>query len=196
MALTHEQASAILDASISQMLGTEDGVHRSMRSLPNDKQLIRGIGTLNFTPEEIRDFLWKNEDKKLWDELLEESYPIVEFDRWLKVNYEHFRVTWPVSDRDFVYAYKAVPRDDGIVMVAKSVEFGVPEREGIVRGEVTATGYFLKRVGERRTEITYLLCLDPKGSLPQLVVDFIGQKQTGNVRKIIEAMNKRAGISN
>jgi hypothetical protein len=207
MALSRDQVSSIADACVSQLLSLindesgwteldpEDGVRRSMRSLPNDKQLMRGIGTIPFPVEEVSAFLMDNTTKPLYDEMLVEGFPLCEFDSTLKVRYDRFKAMWPVSDRDFVYVFKAIQREDGILLVGKSVDFGVPEREDVVRGELVASGSYLKRAGERVTEMTYLVCADPKGSIPQVVVDFIGQKQTSNVRKIREAMNKRAGVS-
>jgi hypothetical protein len=208
MALSRDQCSAIIDSCIAQLfelissrdgwteLSPEDGVQRSHRSLPDGRQIVRGIGTINFSPQEIKDFILDLGNKKSWDSMLEESFQVCDFGNELRVNYEHFTAPWPVSHRDFVYAGKVIQRDDGLLLAAKSVDMGVPERDGIVRGEVITSGFYLKRIGERQTEVTYLTCADMKGMLPGFVVDMIGQEQTSNVRKIREAMNKKAGISN
>jgi hypothetical protein len=207
MALSRDQVSSIADTCVSQLLflindesgwtelDPEDGVRRSMRSLPNDKHLMRGIGTLDFSVDEISAFLLDPATKPLYDEMLVEGFNLCEYNSTMKVIYERYKAIWPVCDRDFVLVIKAIERDDGKILVGKSVEFGVPEREGVVRGELVAGCSYLKRAGEKKTEMIYLFCADPKGAIPQVVVDFVGQKQTSVVRKIREAMKTRAGVS-
>jgi hypothetical protein len=205
MALSREQCSAIVDSCISQVLSLiasddgwtelspEDGVLRSQRSFSDGRQIVRGIGIFDFPPTEIKDFLLDIPNKKLLDDRLEEGFILLQFDSTLMVIYERYAAPWPVSPRDFVYAQKVMEREDGIFIVAKSVEMGVPEREGVVRGEVIASGFYLRKVEERKTEVSYLACADPKGLLPGFVVDMFAQKQTSSVVRIREAMNAKIG---
>jgi hypothetical protein len=210
MALSHDQCSAIVDACLAQTLSLmssqdgwtevvnsdEDGVQRHTRNLSDGRQMIRAVGTLEFPPEQIKEYIRNANNKKLWDEMLDEGFTVQEFDNSLKINYEHFALPWPVSHRDFVYAMKVYERPDGLLVVGRSVEFGVPEREGIVRGEIVASGFYLKRLGGRRTELTFMASVDMKGSLPGFVVDYVAKIQTNNVTKIREAMSMVAWGSN
>jgi START domain len=170
-------------------LGENDGVRGSQMMTPEGKQLIRSVGVINHTPEEIAEFVLDISKKKRWDGMSEEISIVKEFDQNFKIIYESFYAPWPVSHRDFVYAIKVFKRDDGVLLIAKSINAGVPERRGVVRGEIIVSGFYLKSLGPSATNVTYLVSVDPKGSLPGFIVNMLGKKQSSNVNKIRHVMH-------
>lgn len=202
-----EQATALLDGCISQLLeliatqegwediGDNDGVRGSQRITPDGRQIIRAVGILNFSCEEITSFIWDYTKKKSWDGMLDESSVVKSFSDTFRIQYERFTAPWPVSYRDFVFAAKIINRDDGILLVAKSINANVPEQRSVVRAEVVTSGFVLKRVDANTTEMTYLVCVDLKGSLPGFIVKQLGKSQAKNVNKIRHVMNKARNSS-
>ena len=196
------EATSVINGCVTQLLGLiaqvdgwkdlgdNDGVRGSQTTTPDGKQLIRSIGILNFSPEQLAAFIFDNSKKKSWDGMLDESSIVVSFSDSFRIMYERFAAPWPVSYRDFVFACRSIQRDDGILLVAKSIEAGVAEKSGVVRGELITSGFYLKRLGENVTEMTYLVCMDPKGMLPGFIVNQLGKKQCLNVNKIRHVMGK------
>lgn len=183
-------------ATISQKEGWEeigitDEVARFQLLSPDGKQLIRAIGIINFSCDQIADFIWDHTNKKSWDGMLGENRVVHDFGNKFIVMYERFGAPWPVSHRDFVYAAKLFPREDGLLIVAKSIDAGVPEVGGVVRGDVFISGFYLKRLDESSTQVTYLVSVDLKGSLPGFIVGKLGRAQSLNVNKIRHVMEKR-----
>ena len=169
-------------------LGDNDGVQGGQKVAADGKQIIRSIGTINHTPEEVCAFIWDNSQKQRWDGMLAESTVVKNFNEKFKILYERFTAPWPVSHRDFVFACKIIDREDGILLVAKSMDAGVPEKSGVVRGEVTTSGFYLKRADAGATLVTYLVSVDPKGMLPGFIVNQLGKRQCLNINKIRHVM--------
>ena len=196
------QAAELLDRCLSELLallesnqgweeiGTKDGVRGYQRSTPEGKQLIRSIGTIPRSVEEIAAFILDNSKKKSWDGMCIESRNVKVFNETFKIVYERFSAPWPVSHRDFVFASRKFERPDGAILVGKSIDAGVPEERGVVRGEVITSGFYLKRIDQNTTEMTYLVAVDPKGSLPGFVVNKLGKNQCANVNKIRHVITK------
>jgi len=47
----------------------------------------------------------------------------------------------------------------------------------------------LKNIEDIATEMTYIVCVDPKGSIPTAIVNIVARDQVNNVNKIKLAMN-------
>ena len=196
-----DQADASLDESVAQVLSliasndifqefdANDGVRNSL-CVPEETgiSIFRAIGQINHSAEAVCAFVLDYTRKKTWDEMLLDSYPVKEFNARFKIQYECFESPWPVSNRDFVYALKVIERTDGLLMICKSIDAGVPERSGIVRGEIICCGLYFKRIGENVTELTYVVSVDPKGLIPKMISNAVGKKQCSNVNKIRAAL--------
>jgi len=153
---------------------TDSGIH-----------LIKAIAEMDRSPEEVFNIIWDYERKHEWDEMLLESTLVQEFESDLRVLYNRFHAPWPVSERDFVFASKKYIEDSGsILVVGCSVDAGVPERNKTVRGEILASGFYIEKLSETRCRVTYLVNVDPKGSLPTWLVNKMSGKQCNNLIKI------------
>lgn len=171
-----------------ESLGSSKGVDGFQKSAEGNLNLVKGTGTMNFPPERVLEFMMDSSYK--WDETLEESKIVERYSSDFMLMYERYKCPWPVSNRDFVYGMKVIQRDDFIYIIAKSVEADYPKLNGVVRGEIITSGYILKRTSQNHTEMTYLISLDPKGSIPKLVVRSLNKDQVSNIWRIREYLQK------
>ena len=167
-----------------QDIGDSDDCQCFMRTLDSGINMFKSIGIIRKSPEEIRDLLWTYSRKKEWDESLDHIYVVHQFSDDFRIIYQRFTAPWPVSNRDFVFATRYQNIDGGILIIGQSVEAGVAEVEGVVRGEVICSAYLLKVVSPGVTEVTYMAGVDPKGSIPTFVVNASGKKQCLIVSKL------------
>ena len=63
-----------------------------------------------------------------------------------------------------------------------------PEKSGFVRAKVIAGGYVYKPISDNQCEATYLIQMDPGGSIPAMVVN----ANTGKVPKRIQEFREIA----
>ncbi|OMJ81839.1 hypothetical protein SteCoe_17602 [Stentor coeruleus] len=146
--------------------------------------MTKSVGVIRKSPQEIRDLLWTYNRKKEWDESLDHIYVVHQFSDDFRILYQRFTAPWPVSYRDFVFATKYMDTPEGILLIGQSVNAGVAEVQGVVRGEVLTSAYFLKKLNDTNTEVTYMAGVDPKGSIPTFVVNAVGKKQCLIVSKL------------
>jgi hypothetical protein len=146
--------------------------------------MTKSVGVIRKSTHEIRDLLWTYNRKKEWDESLDHIYVVHQFSDDFRIIYQRFSAPWPVSYRDFVFATKYMDVPEGILIIGQSVNAGVAEVEGVVRGEVLTSAYFLKKLNDTNTEVTYMAGVDPKGSIPTFVVNQVGKKQCLIVSKL------------
>ena len=72
-----------------------------------------------------------------------------------------------VSDRDFCYAGKIFESADNTILIFTSIEHpSCPVNDGVVRGSLHLSGWFLTKKSETETNLTTVLCSDPNGSVP------------------------------
>ena len=101
-----------------------------------------------------------------------------------RVLYVELDLPWPIDNRDFVYAERFINRDDGILIHSKSIEGVLPEVHNIVRGDRFLYGMYLKRVSDNVTEITGIISVDPKGSLPNMMKSKMSITEYSKAKKL------------
>mmetsp|Transcript_31298 Transcript_31298/g.30959 ORF Transcript_31298/g.30959 Transcript_31298/m.30959 type:complete len:206 (+) Transcript_31298:26-643(+) len=174
----HELLDLINGQREWEHLGEDNGVESDRIMTESGIQLIKAIGLINRTPQQIVDVICDYQHKSEWDDMCVESLMVQEFDPNYRVLYQRFWAPWPISHRDFVFASKVSNIGEDIIIVAKSVETELaPEKSGVVRGSINTSGFYLQKLGENLTRLTYLVSVDPKGSLPLWVVNQLGKKQ-------------------
>ena len=84
--------------------------------------------------------------------------------------------------------------EDTAVSVCKSATHpDAPEKNGFtnyVRGEIFATGYYLKKTGQGKCHLTFIVQADPKGWIPTLVTEAVAADQADNVKRIMKHFAK------
>lgn len=98
-----------------------------------------------------------------------------------------------MSKRDFaLLMHKARLEDGTVVLLAKSiVHEKVPESTKYVRGEIIIGGWLLHAVDEHTTRVTFVACMDLRGSIPSLIKKQLDRKQPGLVNAIKPLLAKR-----
>jgi hypothetical protein len=167
-------------------LGIDDEVESSRLYMPTGYYLIRGVGDIDQSPADIHALILDLDRKGAWDQLYVEGRVVANLTPVARVLYQHFSAPWPVSHRDFAFLSVSKHLEDGsIISVGFSVDSPlVPEVSGLVRGEMHMAGFILRQVAPKLTRMTYLVHIDPKGSIPTMVINQTQKKQTQNVSKI------------
>ena len=80
-----------------------------------------------------------------------------------------------LSDRDFLYSarYRYYKKERLFVLNMQSIERGdVPEIDGVVRGRLVDSNYFIKKGDkEGTTHMRVEILADPMGSIPKWIVN-------------------------
>jgi len=115
------------------------------------------------------------------------------------INYVKYSTPWPLWPRDFVYLWTKRWTKEGYgIACALSVihpEFqeGVGECQGFVRGELVETGMVVKDLGDpsdKKSSLTYVVCCNPRGWIPSMVVNSVAGNQAMNCIRIKERFEK------
>ncbi len=92
--------------------------------------------------------------------------------------YSRFDATWPARDRDVVYRVRVVRHEDGSVVYQQQSQQSplMPEQDDYVRAILMRGSYRLMPIDVGQTQVELLLDVDPRGKLPQWIVNIIKQK--------------------
>ncbi len=94
------------------------------------------------------------------------------------IAYQHYNLSWPVSDQDYVIESKwSVMKDKKLPTVIHSIKSivrdTVPEIEGRVRGQLYRLVYKLEKLESNQTRVTVEIMVNPKGLLPKFMINLI-----------------------
>jgi len=160
-----------------------------MRRLFEDQLYIYNFTTtLPAHPNQVSDYLWDDSNRKSWDLDVKDFYVLKSFGAQLKLVYRQLQYAWPSSHRE-VLAVEGIRKSDSgkVVLGYKSLE--IPQREvmeDFVRADLQIGGFILKPE-ECGCKVSFILKLDPKGSIPYSICN------SGNARyvAVIENLLKR-----
>jgi hypothetical protein len=137
-----------------------------------------------FTKEEICDALWNVECRREWDKVCQE-FKIVENIKEDDTEIIYMAIQPPlniISPRDFVQKRKILknfPTDDSIMIHFNSVEHSsCPVNNKYIRAETIISGYHIKTISidPLKTSFSAIVHNDPKGLIPNWILDFIAPK--------------------
>lgn len=129
-----------------------------------------------------------------WAHGVTESHPIKRVDARTHLVYLHSDLPWPVRDRDMIVRSQ-------VEVVKPAEEFHVtlhcepkaqPERDGVIRVQTCQSTLHLRKVGENKTEIDYVMTLDPAGHLPSWSAEWVTK---ATPFKTLVALEERAKAS-
>ena len=125
--------------------------------------IVRGVG-------EVTDFIRDISKINLYDEMYASGSIIESFGQY-KINYLRYKGGLTVADRDFCGISSTLKRNGLTYIVLTSIpgHDKCPLVKGVVRAEVEVGGWILKELNKNRTKSTYVVCSDPKGSLPAFI---------------------------
>lgn len=169
-------------------LGIVDCVIGSQKYALQGSQFVKGVGVVNGSCEEILSLIFNINSRKQWIPMLTEIQILKEFSLNFKIIHEYYKLPWPVSDRDFVFAMKSIERREGYLILLQDVDYGISEAENIIRGSIICGGYHLRRLDSENTQVLMMYSTDPKGLIPELVITELNKKAFTTINNIREAL--------
>ena len=159
---------------------TEFTIIVEKKNSPEDEvNTYRGTTTMPISIERIAYVLDDTESKKEWVSRLKEETRLEENpSSYRSIAYQHYNLSWPVSDRDYVIESKwSVMKDKKLPTVILSIKSivrdSVPEIEGRVRGQLYRLVYKLEKLESNQTRVTVEIMVNPKGLLPNFMINLI-----------------------
>lgn len=166
-------------------LGVKNDVHSYRKQTGTGLYYIKGVGDMNYPAESIYTKVDEYATKKQWDEMFIEGRTVQRFNDHASVSYELFSAPWPVTNRDFLFGSYVQKTPELIVSAGFSVEHpSVPPVKNAVRAQMDIGGFIYRALSPAQTRVTYILYMDPRGSIPQMVVNSSQKKQTQNISRI------------
>ncbi len=135
----------------------------------------KSVATLNASLEEIKKILDDIEHRHEWVPFLKASSILKQDSENNKIEYSIFSAPWPASDRDFVYSLEQTTNTSNqqVYEMYSVKSNSMPENEDRVRGEIFESKYILTAVNSNVTRIELIYHADPKGWLPNWIINII-----------------------
>ena len=161
---------------------------------------FKGTGYIDANIVKVVSVIRDDAKKPEWVSDLVETKVIVQKNFLQKTEYNRTKAPWPLSDRDFIYdADVVVNKEKGEVevLISSTTHPDYPVREGVIRGELTSSRYFMRSMDDgKRTYIEVEILADPKGSVPKWVVNIFQSMWPSNtlssIKRIAEDPNYQA----
>ena len=150
------------------------------KNSPEDEvNTYRGTTTMPISIERIAYVLDDTESKTEWVSRLKEENRLEENpSSYRSIAYQHYNLSWPVSDRDYVIESKWTVMKDmklptAILSIKSIIRDDVPEIQGRVRGQLDRLVYKLEKLKSNQTRVTVEIMVNPKGLLPNFMINLI-----------------------
>lgn len=139
---------------------------------------IKVEAQLSGTLQKLLNVLLDVNNTKNWVYSTKESYTIRKISPNEILYYNETSLPWPVSNRDVPIRMKATPdfKNNTLKVIAMGVPQAIPEKNGIVRIQQFNSSWDVKFDGKNRLSITYLLSMDPSGSISSTVTNMFMTK--------------------
>lgn len=132
------------------------------------------------------DVLHDSEYRKVWDGNMLDSRDIARLSHNADVGYYAWRCPSPLKNRDVVTLRSWKEMDGDYMIVNFSVKHSsYPPKRKLVRAVSIITGYFIRPTGPESCIFIYLSQADPKGSIPNFVVNQASQILAPKVLKTV-----------
>ena len=83
------------------------------------------------------------------------------------------KLPFPLKKRDFniIIAKKKIDEEKSVIVVKSIKDDEYSEKFNIVRGKIKICGYLCSKVDDKRTIISYIIHIDPRGIIPANIVN-------------------------
>jgi len=128
--------------------------------------------------------------RKEWVPYLQHSAVIARLDQHSRIEHSVFAAPWPAADRDFTYRMQRLPGGEQQLeysMTSEATEL-MPPQPGIIRAELMESRYTLSAVAPGQTRVELVFYADPKGWLPNWVINIIQQVLPYRMLKNLRAL--------
>ena len=159
---------------------TEFTIIVEKKNSPEDEvNTYRGTTTMPISIERIAYILDDTDGKIEWVSRLEEENRLEGNPfSYRSIAYQHYNLSWPVSDRDYVIESKWTVIKDmklptAVLSIKSIIRDDVPEIKGRVRGQLDRLVYKLEKLESNKTQVTVEVMVNPKGLLPNFMINLI-----------------------
>ncbi|CAG9312304.1 unnamed protein product [Blepharisma stoltei] len=167
------------------------GLTRQKIETDSGALIIKSAGTINKPGQIVFDTLWDDTKKVEWNSKLKETRLLHEFDSRIRIYYNSFKSPWPVKNRDFVFATRAISLGDDALITKISINTALcPEQAGFIRGEIKGSGILIHPVDKNSCVLTFVVSIDPKGSIPRSLVNKAQEEQSLAVHDIRQYVSR------
>ena|GEM_PF-908147 len=184
-----------LNADEWTLIADEDGIQTYEKTKEDEGMVVfRGETVIPAYLPKIATILNDLSRRKEWIDSLVETRVIEQKNIFDREEYNHTKVPWPFEDRDFVYhARVRVNRTPPTMLITMQsvVDPREPEHDGLVRGRLIYSYYYLKQIeGVRATKVVVEMAVDPAGAIPKWLVRLSQKKwpfnTLGSLKKVAE----------
>jgi len=110
-------------------------------------------------------------------------------------NYCMFKLPFPMNTRDFTFGQwdYSQENDSKFVILHDNLSSKVSRKKHFIRGQMLLSGYQLTmdRSNANKTNVVALFQIDPKGSLPQWLVNLLSSTRTNKLSMLKEKIERR-----
>jgi hypothetical protein len=182
------------DAKAWEELSNEGGIKVWRREVEGSPVVaVKGEGVINASLAKVANVIWDNTRAKEWVASCGEARVLRVISPCERIEYNRLEAPWPVSDRDFVFrsVIKLEKKTKTVAFELRSVADALApvNEDKAVRGELLASSYVLTEVEEGKTRVTVEIQVDPKGSIPKVIVNWA---QKGWPRATLEGIRDQA----
>jgi hypothetical protein len=177
------QANEILEISLSaknsekwDFVLEKEGTILKKKSLPEICSFPCYLAetTINKPRDKVVEKLWNIDESgaKKNDPKLSSWVEIEKKDNW-KVCSQYNKMGWPIWDRHTVFAQVKIEKNNIIYLVAFSIEHpnAMPDNSKFITNKLHLSVYEYIDNGNNTTNISRITLVDPKGSIPQWIVE-------------------------
>jgi len=142
--------------------------------------IVKARGKVPCAAEKVHLKMWfETEEEKKKDDENQLAHQVLENygnndgkDGDMNVIYQLYALPWPLSNRDMVLLRGVRVAEDGTIYnISVSIEHPKdPKPSKVVRASITNTAYVFKPISDSECELTYIVCMDPMGSIPKWLV--------------------------
>lgn len=177
-ALASSHKGEIEQDTIWQKINDEDGVVVYRHEIGDSGIIkVKTEALIDANMEKIKSILDDVSHRKNWVPYLVESRVLKKYSEDEKLEYSFFVAPWPASDRDFVYYRRLLYKDNSKIiftMTSRQSEL-MPKQDGVVRADLIESRYTLTALSRKQTKVELIFHADPKGWLPNWIVNIIQQ---------------------
>jgi len=185
--------------SLWKMISDEEGV-KTYEKMEKNSGLVSFRGEI-IIPAPLKKVATILSDRSLqpeWVDSYVEGKLVSQTSDYEHIEYNQTKVPWPFQNRDFLFSVivKANVKPPTMLIMMKSIEnTSVPPVEGIVRGEIKYSYYYLKELSSvRATKMVVEMEVDPKGTIPLWLVNLSQKAWPKNTLLAIKRLSMRENI--
>ena len=151
---------------------------------------FRAWGVIDAPMDQVMEVLRKVEISEEWMPDISEKYTLRDISDYEAITYSVNKLPWPLADREMILrnALRLDTRRKYLVVDVYSVEEGAPPTNGdLVRAYMHCGRTRLRPALENQTELDIVLYVDPRGYIPNWLVNLSQKRMPYNFLKALES---------